>query len=195
MEVDTEDKADWKSNFVSLIVLCVAAAGLWVATMSAYENILFSKATDQMLGIVSRARDLMQGTAVSMRPGEDILNVFKKERFMSGVQVGTGGAYLINPWGQKTISRMDSVSDLKIETMVPTYVCRRMVEFFGKEANGFGFVKAEAKDHEGAVGRQMFVAPRGQQRRYSISPAAIEIGCGQDQYTILAIAFSVKQLP
>lgn len=186
-----EIKNDFRTNAITVVVTVFVIAGLWLAAMSARESMLFSNITTQVLGIVSGTRFLDSSGALRGVQNENILALLRKRQMLPSVVEESSLAYIINPWEQRIVANASLFKTLSVETTIPTYVCRRMVDFFVKDASGLGLVKVEAKDYGASVWRQVFNAGNDAQPR-SVPQTAIEVGCGNSPYAVISLVFAVK---
>lgn len=122
--------------FLSLLafpLIIIIAVAIYLAVTSVFENIRFGRAADQIVDIVSSARNYAaREQNFASHEGEDIISDLTNAGLVSGNTVSTP-ASLTNAWNGRVTVVASSPSVIRIETAVPARDCRRLAMFFAKD--------------------------------------------------------------
>ncbi len=178
------------------LVICGIALALWIALSAAYENIRFARATDQMLAILAIVREAVIDPAVT--PERATNGLYERLSHLDGMNVvpptPTSKAYMINPWnGRMTLDVNPASKQIALNTWVPPAVCRRHVQFLGKEAAllGIRWIEVMEDGPLGATGRLIYQF-QGDGKTGKIGQNAVLVGCGRQEQVILKLIFALR---
>lgn len=182
---------------VAPIVMIGAVAALVLTLLATYENYSLGRATDQIIRVVSLARDLRLANETAperaatvfftrmeqVAPSEviQISSPFLGEKSEQGVK---------NPWGGvMRVFFYPSAASVRLETALSSGACRRLLFFYAKDALSLGIRRVDVRSADAGSVWRMLYQEKG--TGSVLSPEAIYSGCGSDQ-TILSLTFSLS---
>lgn len=181
---------------VTPLVVAGIAAGLWLAVSAARENIKFARATDQILGAVATALEMETESAVSPERATSALLErlvrFEKMQVVLGPQASQ--RYMINPWGGRlNVAVHPSPGIIAFETSISTTACRRMIEFFAKDAASLRISRIDVRDEEleDSPARLLYSSQQTEAAE-KLTPAFIRAGCGEGENVVLGLTFGLR---
>ncbi|MDD5587241.1 MAG: hypothetical protein PHY92_09890 [Alphaproteobacteria bacterium] len=189
-------KIHWKTLFIAPVVVAGVLAALWLTVTSAFENYRFARATGQILSVVAVARDMKVPLAAT--PVQSTADLFDRLLHIDDTRVqtaaGGGKTTLANPWGGSVDLEMQPAQrQLRVLAAVSPVICRRLVQFYAKDAGPLGLQHVEVRD-EGFAG----MAPRllydagNAPSQASLSAGSIARGCGSYEQVVLALTFRLQ---
>jgi len=186
---------NWQMIFVTPFVVGIVTFGLWVAVAGAYEKVRLAHALDQIFSAVKIARAM--GVDVNVDPEwatTTLLNKLSRLETMRTTESSTMGQQgLLNPWGGFVgVSMLPEAQALRLENMVAPHVCRRLIQFYNKEAISLRVRRMETRDNVPlARWRMLYDAPPGSVP-VPIDSLAIKVGCGEAPQVIVALTFRLR---
>ncbi|MDD3181586.1 MAG: hypothetical protein PHD48_02115 [Alphaproteobacteria bacterium] len=190
-------KKTWYSGilfyFVAPVVMIGAIIALALTGFATYENYRLGQATDQIIRIVSLARDLR--VAKDIPSDKASLIFYERLRQISPAEVVEVSSQflgdrpeqgLLNPWGEVLrVFFYPSANSLRLETQLSSAACRRMLSFYAKDVGSLGVRRIDVRNADaGSVWRMVY-----QEQGGILSPHAIYGGCGDDVQDVLSLTF------
>ena len=165
---------------LALPVVIAIAGGLWLTAAAAYENVKFVHTTDQLLSLIGIARsDAATDAEFGQRTNEDIIDdMVRRAQFRPQPT---------NSWGGGLRATIQPLPYMRIETDVPVRACRRLAQFFGKDASAFRLLKLEAYA-EGGNWQTIFDATTMRNFDYRL----INTACGRGTTATFAITLQFR---
>jgi hypothetical protein len=177
------------SSLVALPVVFVICLAIWLAFASVMENMRFAQATNQLVGVISGARDYAaREKNFAMLPGEDLLNPLARTGLVPNIEVMGGNAQIINPWSGVIRATTVAPSTMRIETFVPVRDCRRMALMLVRDARELGLQLMEAREGSSIAWRRFFEG----NNNHNLDSRPIEAACGQWPQATLALVFGLR---
>jgi hypothetical protein len=174
---------------ILLPMAVIIAGALWVTAAAMIENIRFAQATDQVLLIVGRARELASlNKNFAATPGEDLLTELARISGISGVTEGHPST-LMNAWDGTMTAKATAPLTMRLETDMPVRDCRRMAIFFIKNGEGLGLNMMETSQDASGLWRQFY----NRKGMSSSDSTSIEVACGDSARVVLAMIFTLKE--
>lgn len=193
MRNDSDERIRWSEGFVALLIMVVVGAGVWVATMAVLENIRFSKGSQQILDVIANVRMYAthEKTAVVQSESDLFLQIFRAQRNRS-INTSSAPATIENIWKQPMTARLVMPGMLaRVEIGAPNYVCRRLVEFFAKNAVGLNLLRMEARSSQALAWAPVHEMGHGQAKARNTAAVAVN-GCGSSGQAQLALVFPLQ---
>lgn len=192
-------KRAWYSGLsfyvVAPIVVIGACVALVLTILAAYENYRLGQATDQVIRVVSLARELRvsketqadRALATFYARMEQIAPtsvVQISSRFM-GEKQEQG---LMNPWGEAMrVIFYPPEASVRLEMPVSSVACRRLLLFYANDVGSLGIRRVDVRSAEaGSIWRIVY---QEQNKAAILSPDAIYGGCGEEAEDILSLTF------
>jgi hypothetical protein len=181
-----ERKTDVFSIAVTGIVIGVLIVALWISANAVIEKVHLSQGLRRIVGIVDTAREVAANDkAIGAQPADLVAMLEKLGRDHA---TGTEGDLktLTNPWGGVLLATIVPPDHVRIETVVPSFACRRMVELLGEDVQALGIEQIDAR------------GPREDWHRlYARGGSAIEenallAGCGNAPQSGLVLTFALR---
>lgn len=185
--------------FIGPPLILAIVVSLWVVISAAYENFRLATATDQIIQVVSIAREmkftpnypkerslyeLIQRLATLSPP-------VKVVELPDASAVG-GHAYgFKNPWQDHVfLSLVPAEREIRLTMPVSASACRRLLAFYQNDAGALGVSRVTALDQEeeGAVERLIYQGVSGDKSK-KIEADMIYGGCGESGRLSVFMAF------
>lgn len=180
---------------VAPVVSLVACCALVLTILAAYENYRLGQATDQVIQVVSLARELRVSKEI---PADRALATF----YARMGQVAPSSVVLIsspfmgekqeqgitNPWGDvMRVFFYPAMASVRLEMPVSSAACRRLLLFYANDVRPLGVRRVDVRSSDaGAVWRMVY---QEQDNAAVLLPDAIYGGCGEDAQDILSLTF------
>jgi len=187
----------WETIIIAPIIFILILTGLWLVGAAAYENYRISSASDQIIRVVSLARDMRIPKYSSI---DNVTKSFfsRMGRLNIAPIIITKPAFLENSpqrgyensWGNPaSIYFSPKEQYIRIEGMVSASACRRLLLLYRKEAGELGIRRVDVKNEEiTSLWRLVYHADKKEKNK-KISSPAIYSGCGDDGNVLLSISF------
>ncbi len=179
--------------FATPLVAASIVIGLWLAVSAARENLRFAHATDQILATVASARD-MRSVSNPERAADVLLERLSHSEKMNVVSAPDSSHFMVNPWGGRlAVALPPSLQTLAIDSWLSSASCRRLIDFFGKDAVSLGIVRVEVRDDDSVdpAGRLIYAAP-SDGAPGKVNPELVKAGCGNAPLVVLSLAFRLR---
>jgi hypothetical protein len=186
---------NWKTIAIAPLVIAGVGAAVWLSIVAARENFRFARATGQILNVIAVARDMRVPPATS--PRQATTDLYERLTHFDNTRVRPAAegkkAALDNPWGGSVeLEMLPALHQLRLQATVSPVVCRKMVQFYAKDAGPLGLQRVEAHEEGFAdmPGRLLYDA---QDATLSAQPdgGLIAGGCGAGGQTILKLTFGL----
>jgi hypothetical protein len=186
----TATKRNGLAAVFALLIAVIVGGGVWLAVAAAYENIRFSRGSEQILTLVSILRDFAKGDRLASTPGQDdLLFLLARSQFMQGIDATSSPAKLANVWQKPLTARLvQPALQARLEMSVPPHICRRLVDFFNKDAEGLNLYRIEARDDPQIMWGMVYDREKGASRGM-ITPL---IACGEGDPSFVALTFALR---
>lgn len=202
----TKNRKTWLQNslFVVLVpfVGLIIFVGFWMSGFSALETYRFGLLSDQLIGAVTVARNERIGPNVDpARAFYDLMNRYASykmdiETVSLGAQQNGREAtlrVLKNPWDEPiSVSVNPAQQNVAFETVLTVPVCRRLLNFFGKDANSIGLVRVAVRDDTPSALWRLVFALSGEKGASSIDPQMAIAGCGDGEKSVVSLTFRLR---
>lgn len=170
-------------------VVGIVAVALWLSVAAIFENMRFVQASEQILTLMARSRDYVRERG-GYNEGPDLLAQLGRGARVVGVQQGPV-AFVSNAWGRRmTLGALEPLRG-RLETTVPTSMCRRLVEFFGGDLVGLGILRIEARNESIEAWRLIYEGG-GEAHPAKIVAGALMKGCGVGDWAQMGLTFELK---
>jgi hypothetical protein len=166
---------------LALPVACAIITAIWLAGAAALENIKFARCTEQALSLIALAQDdAAKDPTFGQSQNEDIIDDLIRR---GQIQNSPG-----NVWGGTIRATVQPLPFMRFETDLPSYACRRLALYFGKNASDLKLQKMEAREGSGAFYTfyDMAVNPNT-----SEFPGMIQ-ACGNTSFSTLALTTRLR---
>lgn len=186
---------------IAPLVLGLGGAGVWLGAQGAQESLRVAKASDQIISVVLNARKM------GVRPDGDVPRLLRELldnlasfRDLSGSYgQGPSGPFINiqTPWGNwmKLFLYPQSMA-LRLEEPLGRVACRKILQFFSRDAEAFGLLRIDAKEESPmAPWKLVYLGARaggaaGQQGR-AMDASAVLAGCGTSSSAVVSLTFSL----
>lgn len=189
----------WYSSFafyfVAPFVATICLLALSVTGLAAYENFKLGQVTDQIVQMVSLARDMKMTPDI---PADKAAYLFferlKAFRLAEVVETPSSAPAqplergVKTPWGDvMQVTFYPEAKSFRLETRISSTFCRRVLLFYAADAASIGLRRVDVRNAEGgAIWRQIYEEePKGG----ALSSDAIHAGCGSSGDDILSLTF------
>ncbi len=181
--------------FIAPLVLAACVAALVVTGLATYENYKLGQTTDQIVRVVSLARDLK--LAKDFTPERSSFLFFERLQGIMSSEVLTwppSSEGRTQEHGVRTPSGdvlrvyfYPSSSSVRLETKISATFCRRVLLFYAKDVVSLGLRRVDARSDEiGTIWRMIY---QEQGKDSHLSSDAIRAGCGTDGDDVLSLTF------
>jgi len=127
---------------LAIPVIGAIAVAIWLAGAAALENVKFARCTEQILTIVARAQDdASKDASFGATQGENIVDDLMRRGQLQDVP--------LNAWGGGIRAAVPMLPLVSIETDLPSYACKRLALYLGKNAAYIKLQKMEAREESG----------------------------------------------
>jgi hypothetical protein len=170
-------------------VAAIIFFAVWVAAASVYENICFSRANDQIFGLVAAARDYAgREKNFASQDGEDLLPLLVRAGSPISVTGADQSVHMTNPWHANVKLTAAPPNAIRVETDVPVRDCRRIAASIVKDAANLGLKMMEAQEGVTGAWRRFYddKLPLADDAR------PIVAACGQAPEANLALIFRLR---
>ena len=183
---------DLSTYLVGIPVAAMILFAVYLANASVTENLRFARASDQLLNIISVARDYAtRESGFATRPDEDVVRTLARTGMVPGLAIDEDTneiTKLKNSWGGAITVVTPFYSVLRLETFIPTRDCRRLALFFVDDASGLGFEAMEARENGTGAWRRFY----DRAQAHALNARAVEAACGQAPNALLALIFRAR---
>jgi hypothetical protein len=187
---------NWKTIVIAPLVIAGVMAAVWLSTAAAYENYRFARATGQILNVVAVARDM--GVPAAANPRQATVDLYERLTHFDNMQVRPAAegkkADLDDPWGGSVeLEMLPALRQLRLQTTLSPVVCRKLVQFFAKDAGPLGLQRVEVHEEGFAdmPGRMLYDA-QDATLSAQLDGESIATGCGKGGQTILMLTFGLQ---
>lgn len=165
--------------------------GLWVAVSAAYENIRFVRGTNQLLSVVSVARNIALDRGLNDAAATSAL--YERLGLSTRDASQQTSLSLINPWDLPLTQEMSAAARVvRIQNTISSATCRRMIFFFAQDTRTLGVLAASVFDPvQSSVWRQLFDV-RALHKVEQLDLSAVKAACGQADRVVLSLTFSLN---
>ncbi len=179
----------------SLLVLCVSGvvvgvilAGLWISATAIIEKVRLANGLRQIIDVVSVAREAAAfDSALGASGREDMMLALQKlGRFTPDGEID-GVKTARNPWGGILTALALPGGIMRVQTIVPTHACQRVIDVFGQNPQALGLRQIEVKGWQESW-RQVYV----EGSRGKVSEEEIAAGCSNTVQANVALTFSLR---
>lgn len=182
----------WRSLaifIVSVIVVVLVMLSLWVSIGAIIEKVKISSGMSQVIDVVDMSRSAAAAEHSFGTAGrEDILvRLVRMKQIQAAGDDNNGLRTLVNPWGGTLTAVTVSGNLFRVETVVPSRVCKRMISLLTENTNSLGIRQIDAKGSDEAL-RQIYSAAM----RDNLTKDEISAGCHSDQLVILDLTFILR---
>lgn len=189
----------WEVIFMAPLVLALVLAGVWLVGNAAYENVRLSRAADQMISVVSLARDLkipqnadtsrVMSAFVSRMQSQSIAPIVTTQSSFLDKPAQKG---FMNPWDNPvSVYFYPSAQVMRFEGLFSSVACRKLLLLYAKDAGALGLRRIDIKsDDIAGVWGMVYESPKGK-KNSQISEEAIYVGCKKSDDVILSLSFSL----
>lgn len=155
---------------------------IWLTAAAAYENVKFVRCNDQLLTIISMARDdAATDSDFGARAGEDLVDDLMRRAQLLNLPV--------NNWGGAVRAVMETPPLIRVETDVPVRACRRLALFFGKDASALKLVKIEAHEEKS---NWIIIYDDSNTNAATFDYRLINTACGWGNYSTFAVTLRLR---
>ncbi len=196
-------KKAWVTNliffFVAPPVLALAGFGVWVSLSAAAENFKIGQMSDQIIAVVSRARQMKINASLDpFRAQTDLMNhlvSFDNLPLSSLPDQKTGRREpergVENPWGGLTrVWVYPSARALRLEATASSPVCRKLLERYAPDAVSLGLLRVDAREQLPSALWRVFYEQRSRAKPGEGMPSsAVFSACGGTAAVQLSLTF------
>lgn len=170
------------------IVVAVIILALWISIDSILEKVRISRGLQQIITIVSLARDAGAVDAnFFATERKDLLDLLEHNGRIQSDGSDQGVKFLKNPWRNYLVAFITADRNIRVETIVPPHICQRFIGSFGQNPQSFGIRQVEVKGYTNAW-RQVYGGAIGN----SITETTIAAGCGDTVEADVALTFAIR---
>ncbi len=187
-------KLNWMLILVAPVVGFAIMAGLWLSVTAAYENIRLARASNQLLGVVAKARDM----TVEVSADGKVLTSYLIDRLVQeeGMHVvkdpQTNARVLVNPWDHLVdVALLPPTQQLKLMTEMPAVACRRLILSYASEVTAFKLQHMEAWNAQAAKAPRL-IYDAAITDKTPLRPDTVLGGCGRNGWVVLSLTFSLR---
>jgi hypothetical protein len=181
----------WRSMaifIVSVIVVVLVMLSLWVSIGAIIEKVKISRGMSQVIDVVDMSRRVATAEHDFGSIREDILVRLARMKQIQAAGDDTNGLRtLVNPWGGTLTAVTVPINLFRVETVVPSRVCKRMINLLTENPNSLGIKQIDAKGSDEAL-RQIY----SEAMRDNLTRDEISAGCHSDQLVILDLTFTLR---
>lgn len=188
-----------KSLF-ALIVVALATSIFLISILAARENLRYARANEQILSAVSMAREMRFSPSTNAE--QAVLVLLERLSHLEGIAIKKveekKTPFIENPWGKETeIEIFPLQQKLHIRALIPFYICRKMILFYGKNLVPLGIDKIETENRNifSANRRLIYEITKTGLHNGSLSSTAIKTGCGEEKEVNLLLTFKLGKDP
>ena len=176
---------------ISVLVIGVITAGLWVAVSAVIEKMRLSTGLRHIIEIVDTARIVAVDDRALGQNREDLLAVLERFGRIAPTGEANGLKTLTNPWDNAVVGLVIPPNHVRIETAVPVHVCRRMIGLFSQDTDALGVEEIDIGEVTGSW-RPLYM--RGSRGVSATMPdeTTIASGCGAGPQTQVALIFGLR---
>lgn len=177
---------------VSILVVALIGASLWVSIGAITQKIKVSKEISQIIDLVDVTRRYANlDRTLGMTAHDDVLGRLSNA---GQIQVsgnnGDGLKTLANPWGGTVVAYVVNTNLFRIETVVPSRACVRIISLLSPNLQSMGVKQIDAKGVDEAW-RAIYVE-KTQTAQNKLVNDQIVAGCRTKQFVILDFTFSLR---
>jgi len=173
-------------GFTVLAVPVVSAIvyAIWLAGAAAFENVKFAHCTDQVLALIAQAQDdAVKDRNFGQTPNEDIIDdLIRRGQIQSQPR---------NAWSgdvRAVIQAAQPVPLMHFETDLPSYACKRLAIYLGKNAGDIKLQKMAAREENGTWNTFFDMAVDPDTSEFP----GVNEACGKAPYSTLALTIKLR---
>ena len=174
---------------VSVVVAVLIVFSLWISVGAITQKIKVSRETSQIIDIVDMTRrlaSLQRNLGNSGR--EDILAKLAQSAQIDVAESKYEGLSTVaNPWGGTVTAYTVPTNLFRIETVVPSRACVRILDLLTQSIRSLGIQQIDAKGVDESW-RQIFVDKDSN----PLSATAVAAGCRSNQFVILDFTLTLR---
>ena len=178
----------WRSLLflvVSILVVVMIALSLWVSIGAMMEKTKISNGINQIIDIVDLSRRMVVN---DMTPHEDLLALLaRSKQIEAGGNSSDGLRTLVNPWGGTFEAYGVSGNLFRVETVVPSRACVRIIDLLTQNVGSLGLREIDAKGSDQSQ-RQIYT----ERSHGTLTNDEVAAGCYSDQFVILDLVFTLR---
>lgn len=174
---------------VAIGVAVLIAGSLWVSIDAMIEKVKVSRVTSQILDIVDMARHLASLEAkFGSATREDIIaRLVRTGQIKIADENGSGLMTLVNPWGGALTTFTVSSDLFRMETVVPSRSCARIVSLLIESNTSLGLKQVDTRSGDESW-RQIYASVG----RGHLGSDEVAAGCRSDKVINLALSFALR---
>lgn len=174
---------------VSIFVTILIVLSLWVSIGAIIQKIKISHGISQIIDIVDMSRryaSLERDIGATGR--EDILDRIERNGLIEASgRVSDGLKTVVNPWGGTLAAFTIPGNFFRLETVVPSRTCVRIIDLLTENTRSLGLKQIDAKGIDESW-RQIY----SEKNQSKLGSAEISAGCRSDQLVILDLTFTLR---
>jgi hypothetical protein len=172
----------------SVIVACLVAGSLWVSIGAIVEKIKLAHGVAEIIDIVDLTRRMAAaehdfGTA----PHEDLLKHLARLKQIEVTGESDGLKTVLNPWEGALTAMTISDNLFRLETVVPSLACERIIALLTKNIGALELRQIDAKAGSESL-RQIYT----EHNAHKLGMDDIAAGCRSTQPVMLALTFTLR---
>lgn len=193
-----------RKNFLGLdyyiigpAVVLLILVSVWLTLAATYENYRVGAATNQIIRVVSLARDMR--VPVDASPIRAAGSFFERLMQLDSSEVeqiapaflGKEAEYgVVNPWGERMrVFFYPAARALRLETAVSASACGKMLKFYSKDLGALGVRRIDVKEDDPARLWRLVYEEGKVKDNKTLTSEAIRSGCGVDGQNLLSLTF------
>lgn len=166
---------------ITIPIGLVILIAVWLTAAAAYENVKFAHATDQLIFLIETARhDAATDTNFGRGTGEDLIDDLIRRSQLPGPPA--------NSWNGQLRAQVPILPFMRIETDVPVHACRRLANFFGKDAGALELQKLEARQEKG----EWLAIYDANDNKRGLDYRLVNAACGGGSYATIALTLRLR---
>jgi hypothetical protein len=182
----------WRSLLVlvvSISVTVLIVVSLWVSVSAIVEKVKISRGMSQIIDVVDLSRRVAgaEHSFGSAGPEDILVRLARLQQIQIVGDNSQGLRTLVNPWGGTLVATTLPDNLFRVETVVPSRVCMRIIDLLLQNRNPLGVRQIDAKGGDESR-RQVFA----DSRHGLLSGDEIAAGCRSDQLVILDLTFPLR---
>lgn len=174
---------------MAMLVAALVAFGVWVTVSAIVQKGKVSRGAEQIYDIVELSRRIATNDrTLGANPRDDLLGrLAAAGQIQTQNNTGQGLRFLTNPWEGTMVAYTMSGFQFKIETVLPSRACVRIIELMGQNVNSLGLKQVDVKGVDESW-RQIY----SDKTRNNLGSEEIAAGCRSDQMVMLDLTFTLR---
>jgi hypothetical protein len=139
------------TTITAILIAVFIGGSLWVAVTGLMEKVKLSHELQQVIEVVSAAKDAALAQRLDESKSEDLLATLGRLGSIAPTGEIEGTKTLSNPWGgMVAASTLTGARHFRLETVAPANKCYRLIDLFDHNGIALGLEQITVKDREGS---------------------------------------------